>query len=123
MSDFGKCRGGGRRRARREPAPALAVFTTVTRSFSAVVVDLSCTGVRLRSPDLPEMGEELIVTVENARAFGSVAWILGDEFGVAFDDPISLGEVQMVKHRLKKSAGLAPELSAALEDWTTGMAR
>ena len=39
MSVFGKRSGGGRRTAQRETAPAVAVFTTVTNSHGAVLVD------------------------------------------------------------------------------------
>jgi len=123
MSVFGKRIGGGRRRARRESAPTIAVFTTVTQSHAAVLVDLSATGAGLRSSDMPQIGEELMLSVESIRAFGSVAWVRDDHFGVAFDDPITLGQVQQLRGRLTRSAGLAPEMSAAMDDWNTGLAR
>jgi hypothetical protein len=123
MSVFGKRNGGGRRRARRESAPTVAVFTTVTQSHGAVMVDLSATGARLRSAEMPEAGEELMLCVESIRAIGYVAWVRDHQFGVSFDDPIALGEVQQLRGRLIRSAGLAPETSAAMEDWNTGMAR
>jgi hypothetical protein len=123
MSVFGKRIGGGRRKARRESAPTVAVFTTVTQSHGAVLVDLSSTGARLRSAELPEAGEELMLSVESIRAFGSVAWVRDNQFGVSFDAPITLGEVQQLRGRLIRSAGLAPETSAAMDDWNTGMAR
>lgn len=123
MSVFGKRNGGGRRRARREPAPTVAVFTTVSKSHGAILVDLSSTGARLRSPELPDQGEELMITVESIRAFGSVAWVRGDQFGVAFDTPINPMDVTVLKSKLLKAAGLPPEMSAAMEDWNTGLAR
>ncbi|MBV9528538.1 PilZ domain-containing protein [Sphingomonas sp.] len=123
MNMFGKRSGGGRRKAQREPAPTTAVFTTVTQSHGAILVDLSATGARLRSSDLPAMGEELMLAVEAIRAFGSVAWVRGDQFGMAFDDPISPLDVVQLRARLRRTAGLAPETSAAMDDWTTGLAR
>jgi hypothetical protein len=123
MIEFGKRSGGGRRRARREAAPTVAVFTTVTHSHRAVLVDLSATGARLRSGEPPEKGQELMLTVETIRAFGSVAWVRRDQFGVAFDVPIGTTEVQQLRGRIARSAGLAPEMSAAMDDWNTGMAR
>lgn len=101
----------------------VAVFTTVSHSHGAVLVDLSSTGARMRSDELPRLGEELMVTIETIRAFGTVAWIDGDQFGVAFDVPVSTGELMQLKRRLTRTAGLAPELNAAMEDWNTGMAR
>ena len=123
MNVFGKRGGGGRRRAQRETAPAIAVFTTVTKSHPAVLVDISATGARLRTGDLPEFGEELMVNVESVRAFGCVAWVRGDQFGVAFDEALSATDVHQLRCRLSKSAGLPPEMSAAMDDWTTGLAR
>jgi len=123
MSVFGKRSGGGRRTAQRESAPAIAVFTTVTASHSAVLVDLSATGARLRSSELPEVGEELMITVEMIRSFGCVAWVRADQFGVSFDEPLDLQEVQQLKGKLSRCAGLPPEMSAAMDDWSTGLAR
>ena len=120
---FGKRSGGGRRTAQREAAPAVAVFTTVTESHGAVMVDLSTTGARFRSPQHPELDEELIITVESVRAFGRVAWIDGNQFGVQVDDPIGPLDVMKIRGKLMKTAGLAPEMSAAMDDWQTGLAR
>lgn len=123
MNVFGKRNGGGRRRAQREAAPSIAVFTTVTKSHPAVLVDISATGARLRTTDLPQVGEELMVTVESIRAFGCVAWLRGDQFGISFDDPLDPADVLQLRCRVTRSAGLAPEMSAAMDDWNTGLAR
>ena len=123
MSVFGKRSGGGRRTAQREVAPAVAVFTTVTNSHGAVLMDLSATGARFQSAELPRFGEELMITVGPIRAFGCVAWVRGDQFGVSFDDPLQATDVERFKGKMSKSAGLAPEMSAAMDDWTTGLAR
>lgn len=123
MSVFGKRSGGGRRTAQRETAPAVAVFTTVTNSHGAVLVDLSATGARLRSAEVPDVGEELMITVEMIRSFGCVAWVRGDQFGVSFDDPLDPQDVQQLRGKLSRCAGLAPEMSAAMDDWSTGLAR
>ena len=65
MNAFGKSAGGGRRTAPREVTPLLAVYTSVTRSHSALLVDVSNTGARLRAPELPEAGEDLLVSLSN----------------------------------------------------------
>lgn len=123
MTIFGKRSGGGRRSAQRESAPTIAVFTTVTQSHGAILVDLSATGARLRSAEMPNAGDQLMLAIENIRAFGSVAWIDGDQFGVAFDESINRTEVHQLRSRLARCAGLSPELTAAMDDWSTGLAR
>ena len=72
MSTFGKAQGGGRRSAPREGVPLIAIFTTITRSHRALVVDISATGVRLRGDELPQKGEALDINIEDVRAFGIV---------------------------------------------------
>ena len=83
MMRFGKCQGGGRRSAARTEGPLIAVFTTLRESHSAVLADVSSTGARLRGPQLPPMGEELLLSIGVVRAFGSVIWSESEECGVA----------------------------------------
>src|SRR5688572_8767748 len=123
MSTFGKCNGGGRRSATRVKAPLIAVLTTLTDSHAAVLVDISRSGVRLRGDDLPPTGQELIVSIESVRSFGSVAWKHDGECGIAFDGPLPPGDVQLIRQKAAKGAGFAPELRAAFDDWTLGLAR
>lgn len=85
MSTFGKCQGGGRRTAKRSKVPLIAVVMTLTESRSAVVVDISATGARLRAKDLPQEGCELFLTLEGVVVFGTVAWSRRSECGIAFD--------------------------------------
>lgn len=121
MVTFGKCNGGGRRSSAREAVPLVAVFTTVTRSHRAVLVDISRTGARLSGDDLPELHEDLLLSVDRLRAFGTVAWSEGREFGIVFTEPLEDHDVQSL--RRKAAIGLTPELKAALDDWTLGLAR
>lgn len=123
MSSFGKSKGGGRRSAPRAPVPLTAVFTTVVRSDSALVVDVSTTGVRLRGRDLPVGTEAVEVTMEATRAFGSVMWSEDGECGIEFDEPLHPAEIAVLRQKVTILAGLPPQLKAALEDWTTGFAR
>lgn len=123
MTQFGKRSGGGRRRARREPSAATAVFTTVASSHRAILLDLSATGARMQSDTLPAVGEELIVTIELVRLFGSVAWVDGAQFGVGFDSAIPPAQLEQLRRRLVKATGVNPELASALDDWMSGFAR
>ena len=123
MSAFGKCEGGGRRAAQRSNAPLLALITTLDGSHSALVVDVSSTGVRLRGPGLPRMGTDLNIGIEEVRAFGSVVWSEHDECGIAFDQPLSAKDEQLLKHRVSTTRGLPPEVKAAFDTWVLGCGR
>ena len=136
MRAFGKSNGGGRRSAARGLAPLPAVFMTIARSAKAAVIDISCTGARLRGRDLPARGEEMELKVEEVRVFGVIAWAENDECGVAFDAPLMPFEVDRASKdyplevdRLRRKAGV-PRLAAlsvedriALETWLIGASR
>jgi hypothetical protein len=121
---FGRCGGGGRRSAARESAPLIAVCTTVTASHQATLIDVSNSGARLHcNRVVPQQGEELLVTVEGIRAFGRVIWSYKNLCGVAFDNPLDAEQVDFLRKRVASSAGFTPEMKAALDEWTIGVAR
>jgi hypothetical protein len=123
MNAFGKCKGGGRRSSARERAPLIAVFSTLARSHDSVLVDISRTGARLSGDDLPELGEEFILTIEGIRAFGSVVWSAAGQCGVVFDGPLPAGDVESVRHKVSRLGGFTPRMKAAFDDWMLGFAR
>jgi hypothetical protein len=120
---FGKRGGGGRRGAPREAAPLLAVYTTVTNSHEVVLVDVSSSGARLRGPFLPEVGEELFVTVEHIRSFGKVVRVEQPEFAMEFDQPLPSEDLSILRMKVKQGAGFSPEQKAALDGWVLGVDR
>jgi hypothetical protein len=123
VSDFGKRKGGGRRAAKREYIPLIAVTTTITGSKSACLVDVSCTGARLQGLGLPRPDEVLEICIEGVRAFGLVTWTNEHQCGVAFDVPLSTAEVTFLRQKVAVARGLPMETQAALDDWVTGLAR
>lgn len=123
MSAFGKCKGGGRRSAARADAPLIATITTTVSSQSAIVVDVSSTGARLRGIDLPASGQDLVISVEGVVAFGEVAWADGPERGVHFESELSPTEEQLLRTKVLEARGLPPEVKAAFDDWALGLAR
>jgi hypothetical protein len=123
MGTFGKSKGGGRRSAPRANAPLVAIITTLQGSHSAVLVDVSATGARLRGPGLPKVGEELFVTVDEVIGFGAIAWCDCDECGVAFDPHLGSVEEEKLRLKVKKAAGLPLEMRAAFENWVVGCGR
>ena len=123
VSTFGKRLGGGRRRTSRQPLPLIAVFTTRTRSHHAVVADLSDTGVRLKGDLLPQCDEDVMLSIEGMAAYGFVVWARSGFCGIQFDAPLMAGQMKALQHRVMKAGGLSPELLAAMDDWTLGLAR
>ena len=111
MSSFGKRKGGGRRSAARLSAPLIAVVTTFKESRSAILVDVSATGVKLSGRNLPGVSEDLFVTIDGTMTFGTVAWEDGDEREARLRDKVA------------HARGLSPEFRHAFEDWTQGLAR
>lgn len=125
MSVFGKCGGGGRRRASREPMPLPAVVSTVDESRALELVDLSATGAKLRGRNLPEKGEAMWVKIEDIRRFAMCIWTSGRDCGVEFDTPIDGFDVERVRCQARvatlSSGSLMEQL--AMEDWESGFAR
>ena len=123
MTVFGKRNGGGRRSASRSAGPLIAVFTTLKGSNSAVLADISATGARLRGARLPDMGEELLLSIDAVRAFGSVIWSEADECGIAFDHPLTADEEKLLRQKVAETHGLPPDIKAAYDSWVVGCAR
>ena len=123
MTQFGKCSGGGRRTAPRHAAPLIATVTTLSKTYTAVIVDISQTGLRLRGEQLPQSGEELFVGFERIKSFGTVTWERGGECGIAFDGPLPASDMARLSKEVGRLRGLSPELRAAFEDWKLGIAR
>jgi hypothetical protein len=123
MGAFGKSKGGGRRSAARTTVPLIAVITTLKESRSAVLSDVSANGARVTGPGLPSIGAELFLTIEDVVAFGKVVRSKGRERGIAFDVPLNPAEERILRHKVAEAQGLPPEIRAAFEDWTLGVAR
>jgi hypothetical protein len=98
---------------------------TIARTDTAAVIDISCTGVRLRGRDLPPRGEEMELKVEEVRVFGTVAWAEDGECGVAFEAPLMPFEVDRLRRKagVPRLAALSVEDRLALETWLVGDAR
>ena len=123
MGAFGKSAGGGRRSAARASAPLMAVLTTLIRSRSAVLVDVSSTGARVRATDLPAMGDEVIVHIDRVEAFGSVVWSDSGECGIVFDPPLDPDDEDYLRNLVAAARGLPPDIRAAFENWVVGAGR
>ena len=125
MQSFGKQSGGGRRKSKRVDAPLPAVVTSLVTTHTAILVDVSTTGARLRGDSLPGVGEGVLIRVDSADAFGTVSWAEGDERGVQFEAPLTAHQVSLLHHSgiVACVSNLSPEERFALADWTSGLAR
>jgi hypothetical protein len=125
VASFGKCKGGGRRSAARAATPLVAVLSTVTRSQTAALVDVSCTGARLRGANLPGKGQDLLVKMDSVQTFGTIVWSGSSQCGLRFDTPLLEGQVVLLRHRagLESLGNITPEDRLARDDWATGKAR
>lgn len=125
MAAFGKRGGGGRRRACRNTALVPATLTTVSRSRSVVLENISSTGVRLRGEDLPALGDGLVLKLDRLEVFGIVKWVCSELCGVAFDSPLGEREVEQIRAetQIGMLTRLTPEERLAMQHWATGFAR
>jgi hypothetical protein len=123
MHNFGKQQGGGRRSAARMTAPLTAVITTLRESRSAILVDISATGAKLRGSDLPGPSEELFLTVDGVIAFGSVAWANNSDHAIVFDAPLKRSDEARLKRKVAEASGLSPEPKPAFDLWARSYAR
>ena len=101
----------------------MAASPVIEESRSAILVDVSATGVKLSGRNLPGVSEDLFVTIDGTMTFGTVAWEDGDERGVAFDEPLRPGDEARLRDKVAHARGLSPEFRHAFEDWTQGLAR
>jgi len=122
MSPFGKCKGGGRRAAARSTAPLIGLVTTLDRTRSAIIVDVSATGARLRGKDLPPKWADFFINVDGVVTFGTVQWEDGDDRGIAFDAPLTGDDLSLLQSKVAQAKGMPPEIKAAFDDWTQGFA-
>jgi len=125
MASFGNKVGGGRRSALRVDVPVPVVIETISASYSAVLVDISISGARLRGQDMPSVGSEVIILADLVEAFGTIAWSRSGECGVHFDAPLPSYQMALLKHdgQLTRAAGVTPEERQAIHDWAIGLAR
>ena len=122
MGAFGKSEGGGRRSAVRSAAPLIGLVTTLDGTRSAVIVDVSATGARLRGKDLPPPWANFFINVDGVVTFATVQWEDGDERGIEFDAALQEDDLKLLEQKVANARGLPPEIKAAFDDWTQGVA-
>lgn len=95
---------------------------TRTGTSRVILIDLSTTGARIASDNLPKVGTEAMLHWDRYEAFGEVVWAGGVQFGLSFDDPISEEDV-LATRELDDVARLPQDeelLRRAAREWVEG---
>ena len=115
---------GGCRKAVREDMMIRAAMMTLTDTVNVDLLDLSRSGAKLRGPDLPAPGQEVILLLGRLEAFGSVIWRDEDQCGIHFDIALSERALAIVEsERCSRLTGVNGEAVLAAVDWHNGLAR
>jgi hypothetical protein len=79
-------RGLETRRFVRQPMLVAARLILVTGERSVSIRDLSLGGARISGEDLPAVGTDVMLKRGDFECFGTIAWALDGQAGIAFDD-------------------------------------
>lgn len=122
---FGKCPGGGRRVAKRVPAPQPALLITMSDRHRALLFNISRTGALLRAEKVPAKGTELFLQVGPVDVYARVVWTQDDRCGLKFDEQIRDWDVELLNYEAGRGikAKLHPAEKGGADDWITGVAR
>jgi hypothetical protein len=84
-----KPRSWGPRQAARQAVSLAASLYGFACSRSVIINDVSSHGALLRGRDLPAPGQDVFLVIGSSEVIGKVAWRLGDQCGVQFDDALA----------------------------------
>ena len=77
------------RKADRQAVSLAASLFGFACSRSVIISDLSPLGALLHGRDLPAPGHDALLVVGSSEVIGKVAWRLGDQCGVQYDEAIA----------------------------------
>jgi hypothetical protein len=110
---------GGRRSADREPTLLSAAMLAIGASRTAMVLDVSQTGLRIEVNAQLRVGQDVWLKVHPYDVFGTVAWVEGNLCGVRLDEPFSDDEMAALTSSGKRIwiPRLSREEQLALDEW------
>ena len=115
---------GGSGRAVREDMMIRAAMMTLTETVHVDLLDLSRTGAKLRGPDLPSPGQEVLLLLGRIETFGSVIWRDEDQCGIHFESALNERALAIVEsERCSLLTCINGEAALAAVDWHNGLAR
>ena len=85
------------RKADRQPVSLAASLFGFACSRSVIIADLSPHGALLHGRDLPAPGQDALIVVGSREVIGKVAWRLGDQCGVQYDEVIGASAIAKMK--------------------------
>ncbi len=110
-----------------------AKLITTTDEFCVRLRDLSATGAKVEGEKLPPAGKDVILKRGRLEVFATIVWSSESQGGLAFDEPLSEGEVlaqashqavvppppepEVYKRPGFRSGRLTPEELALAESW------
>lgn len=115
---------GGRRTADRERVLLSAAMLSVGASRTAIIRDVSKTGLKLEVKVPLKVGQNIWVKFHPFDLFGKVIWTDGSLCGVKLDEPFTDNEVAQLQARGKTvwMPRLSKEEQLAMADWRGGTA-
>ncbi len=100
---------GERRRAKRDPLGIQVSLHSITQSRVALLLDVSTTGARVRAPDLPGVGKDVLLKIAGVELFGTVVRTAGRDAAMTFDRPIGPKELETLRAVMAEQMPGAPE--------------
>lgn len=85
--------GEPRRGAVRRRVMLSARLQTSTSTHDVIIRDVSATGARIETDDLPEPGTTVMLKRGTFLAYGSLVWANGEAGGIQFDEPLDEDEL------------------------------
>ena len=89
---------GGRRKNARSAVVLAASAVTLGGSRSVILEELCSTGAKLRGGGFTRTGQQLVVRVGSLELLASVIWDHQDQCGIAFDAPLGMDAIEVVKN-------------------------
>ena len=124
MSQFGKRKDGpgGRRVSGREQVMLSAAMLSVGASRTAIVRDVSRSGLKLEVKVPLKVGQDIWLKLHPHDVFGRVAWVKGNFCGIELDEPFTekVAEKLQAMGKTVWLPRLSKDEQLALQDWRRG---
>ena len=112
----------GRRYFSRARLNLPARLVTFNGTSACVLIDLSCSGAKLRAGDCPRVGSMVVIEGLPLELFGTVRWSNAGLFGFEFEAPVPLDRVIALRYYADEQATREKRAQLAYaRDWVEGV--
>ena len=112
----------GERRFARARLNVPARLVTFGGNSACTVIDVSCTGAKIKAGSCPRIGAMVVVEGLPFELFGTVRWTIADKFGLEFDTALPVEQViAMRTHSDGERKRQENEHIAYARTWATGI--